>query len=101
MVMEPLLFSSIPQPQSRWKAFAAGWATQGVGIAAVLAISAMLPHTVLQVRHYTTTPLVAYEAPPPEAYQPAPRVTPKLKFSEAVRPSAIVLPRTEHIVRQP
>ena len=99
--MEPLLFSSIPQPQSRWKAFAAGWATQGVGIAAVLAISAMLPHTVLQVRHYTTTPLVAYEAPPPKAYQPAPRVTPKLKFSEAVRPSAMVLPRTEHIVRQP
>ena len=99
--MQSLLFNSIPRPQSRWKAFAAGWSAQAVGIAGLLAVSAMLPSTVQQVRHYATTPLVAYEAPQPKAYEPAPRIAPRLKLTPPVVTPAVVLPRAERIVRQP
>ena len=99
--MEPSLFSSMPQPQSRWKAFAAGWSVQAAGIAGLLAVSAMLPSTVQQVRHYTTTPLVAYEAPEPKAYEPAPHTAPRLKAPVPVAPPAIVLPRAERVIPQP
>jgi TonB family protein len=98
--MESLLFTSVPQPQSRWKAFAAGWSAQAIGIAGLLAVSTMLPQTVQQVHRYTTTPLVAYEAPQPKAYQ-APRLAAVLKSPGPVVQPAIVLPRAEKIVRQP
>lgn len=99
--MESSLFNSMPQPQSRWKAFAAGWSAQAVGITGLLVASAMLPSTVQQVRHYSTTPLVAYEAPEPKPYQPAPRIAPRLRVPVPTTPPAIVMPRAERAIPQP
>src|SRR5690349_19629251 len=98
--MEQLLFNSIPQSHSRWRVFLASWGLQAGVVAGFLAVSAMFPQTVAQVRHFASTTLVAYESPQPKPYQPLPRVAAKaLRLPELHAPSAIVLPRTERIVR--
>jgi TonB family protein len=96
--MEQLLFSSIPNPQSRWKLFLTSWSVQALVLASLATISVMFPHTVAQARRFAVASLVAYEAPLPRGSQPSPRLTSRqVKLQQLPAPAAapIVLPRVE------
>jgi len=99
--MEHLLFSSIPNPQSRWKPFLTSWSVQAVVVASLVTVSAMFPHTVAQARRFAATRLVAYEAPLPREFQSRPRLTSRqVKLQQLPAPAAapIVLSRIERSV---
>jgi TonB family protein len=100
--MEQLLFSSIPNPQSRWKLFLTSWSVQAVVLASLATISVMSPHPVAQARRFAVASLVAYEAPLPRASQPGPPLTSRqVKLQQLPAPAAapIVLPRAERTVK--
>ena len=101
--MEQLLFSSIPNPQSRWKLFLTSWSVQAVVLASLATISVMSPHPVAQARRFAVASLVAYEAPLPLASEPGPRLTSRqVKLQQLPTPAAapIVLPRVERTVKR-
>jgi TonB family protein len=101
--MEQLLFSSIPNPQSRWKLFLTSWSVQAAVLASLATISVMSPHPVAQARRFVVASLVAYEAPLPRVSQPSPRLTSRpVKLQQLPAPAAapIVLPRVERTVKR-
>jgi TonB family protein len=74
-LMQQLLFTPLPSPQSRWKSFATGWGVQAFVVASLLAVNALLPQAIPQARHYVVTNLAPYV--PPVLQEPQP-VNPRL-----------------------
>lgn len=73
-----MLFSPLPEPTSRWKAFLTSWSVEGLALLFVMYLSILFPPSFVRPRSYTITSLVPYQPPVPQEPQPvAPRLLPK------------------------
>jgi len=117
--VEPLLFTPLPSPQSRWASFLTAWGVQTLSLASLLFLGARFHQALIPQTDYRITNLVAYEhlvLPEPERVAPpvSTRSTPPPKKKPVVKrepvleskpfvPKLVVTPqlRAEHKPTEP
>jgi len=60
--VQTLLFTSLPEPQSRWKSFLLGWNVQVLLLACLLLVRAPFHQKLFDSQHYHITDLVLHES---------------------------------------
>ena len=73
-----MLFSPLPEPNSRWKAFLTSWSFEALALLFVLYLNILFPPSFVRPQTYMITSLVPYQPPEPHDPQPDnPRLVPK------------------------
>jgi TonB family protein len=79
-VVEKLLFTLLPSPQSRWKSFVTGWSMQAIWLAGLVFVSVRFHQNLIPVSDYRVTNLVSSE--PLVIHKPPPVVPPAMARSK-------------------
>ena len=94
------MFAPFAAPESRWKAFLAGWGIQAQFLAAVLALNVLFPQQVRQAKKYVVMNLVAPIQPSVTQAQPMNRHL-QVKIKPIPAPLAIEAPERAKLVIRP
>jgi TonB family protein len=114
-LVEGILFTLLPSPQSRWKSFATGWSVQALSLLCLLFVGVRFHQNPIRLDSYRVTRLVSYEplvaaesqpvkAPalarpkPPVDRKPALESKPVLE-SKTSLPTLVVTPQVRRVVQ--
>jgi TonB family protein len=101
------LFTLLPTPRSRWKAFVTGWGVQSLSLLGLLFVGVQVHQNLAPPDEYRMTNLVSYEPPALQQQQPVAPVVARsnpprdIKLAPENKPLVETKPRVEALVVTP